>query len=232
MIYSRKAPLNFMSFARASAGRIGRSYWLSRGSGSGMISRMRLFSNSTETRGSVEEKKPFVYYLGLTNPVLTLDPEKFTAVGQQPINLSSKLWACFQPSPGRVSLSYPSGEPGANFPPNSFGYLYYKKPADGQPNYSGSVRFRVLPTPISTFEQGSDLQTPDGKPWRVLLYSIAQFRNYKRTPDYTEPSRIRVHHKTAAGGRGTRILLAGASTYGRHCSLFTRIQSPPTNVEH
>ncbi|KDR82028.1 hypothetical protein GALMADRAFT_221917 [Galerina marginata CBS 339.88] len=65
------------------------------------------------------------------------------------------------------------------FPPEARGYLYYKPPADGRPDVSGSLRFRVLPSGSTSFDQGTDLRTPQGKHWQTLLYSIAKFDNYR-----------------------------------------------------
>ncbi|KDR82050.1 hypothetical protein GALMADRAFT_240509 [Galerina marginata CBS 339.88] len=116
----------------------------------------------------------------LANLVLSLDPERFTSVGQQPVDLSQSTWkAAFgSPSSRQVTLSYRKSPLIIHSPPDTRGYLYYKRQGDGKSGVSGSLRFRVLPAGASAFEQGSDLQTPEGMPWKIYPYTIVKSPNY------------------------------------------------------
>jgi hypothetical protein len=57
------------------------------------------------------------------------------------------------------------------FPDNTRGSLYYKEPSPGNPEFSGSLRFRVISSPSNSFKDGEDLKLPTGGLWQIHLYA-------------------------------------------------------------
>lgn len=58
------------------------------------------------------------------------------------------------------------------FPENTRGFLYYKGPEPGNPDFSGSLRFRVISERgPKSFEEGVDLKLPTGGVWQIHLYT-------------------------------------------------------------
>lgn len=61
------------------------------------------------------------------------------------------------------------------FPENTCGFLYYQKPMPGNPDFSGSLRFRVVSEAgPKAFEDGVDLKLPGGGTWQIHLYSATR----------------------------------------------------------
>lgn len=58
------------------------------------------------------------------------------------------------------------------FPENTRGFLYFQKPRLGNPDFSGSLRFRVISEPgPNAFKDGVDLKLPAGGIWQIHLYT-------------------------------------------------------------
>ena len=69
----------------------------------------------------------------------------------------------------------------SRFPDGTRGFLYYQPPNPGAPPAAGNLRFRLTPgnNPAS-FNQGGDLQLPNGLPWGASLLAIARWpRRYQ-----------------------------------------------------
>ena len=102
-------------------------------------------------------------------------------LGQHPRNVSGFHWASYSVRTngkfnGGVAVRYTTeNRRYLPFPPNTYGYLYYKGPKPGYPDFSGSLRFRVVPMsdPYS-FAAGKDLRLPTGSVWQILLYSAVR----------------------------------------------------------
>jgi hypothetical protein len=57
------------------------------------------------------------------------------------------------------------------FPDKTRGFLYYKSPDPGNPDFSGTLRFRVISDGSNSFADGVDLKLPSGLTWEMHLYS-------------------------------------------------------------
>lgn len=110
----------------------------------------------------------------------TLNPENLSS-GHVPRNISG----CFHVSYtiqtrgtflGGVAIRYATlGRRYLPFPDNTLGFLYYKAPEPGNPDYSGSLRFRVVSgTGSYSFADGVDLKLPTGGIWKVHLYTATR----------------------------------------------------------
>ena len=66
------------------------------------------------------------------------------------------------------------------FPDGTRGFLYYQSPIPGAPPAAGDLRFRLTPgNDPASFNQGSDLQLPNGLPWGASLLTIAHRQCYQ-----------------------------------------------------
>ncbi|PPQ82368.1 hypothetical protein CVT25_008329 [Psilocybe cyanescens] len=128
----------------------------------------------TETRSIQPQEKAHVHQ------ILSLTPETFSAVGQEMVDFSTRRWVYAGKTPKWVVFSYPADPPAKkdNFPPDSRGYLYYRKPLPGEHAMTGGLRFRVMPLDTRSFDEGIDLIHKDGLPWRVPLYNVVYFKAY------------------------------------------------------
>jgi hypothetical protein len=71
---------------------------------------------------------------------------------------------------------------GSRFPDDTCGFLYYQSPNPGAPPAAGDLRFRLTPgNDPASFNQGSDLQLPNGLPWGASLLTIAHWQCYQPT---------------------------------------------------
>jgi hypothetical protein len=70
----------------------------------------------------------------------------------------------------------------SHFPDDTRGFLYYQPPNPGAPPAAGGLRFRLTPgNDPASFNQGSDLQLPNGLPWGASLLTIAHWQCYQPT---------------------------------------------------
>jgi len=106
--------------------------------------------------------------------ILTLDPKRFEAVGQKQF-VGSRRVKVFS---HYVDFNYPGGRNSDAFPPNSRGFLYYRKAPSNEPELSSAVRLRVVPPGTVNFAGGTDLKYPDGSPWCLPIYRITSCKGY------------------------------------------------------
>ena len=114
--------------------------------------------------------------------IFTLDPNKFVERKQKFLRIGSLRR--FTPYVSLLresrhvkahSLEYASVPVGRPFPPNTNAFLYYSVAQD-KPRIAGELRLRVV-TPSkggASFERGSDLLHPCGRPWARPLYTLSK----------------------------------------------------------
>lgn len=110
--------------------------------------------------------------------MFTLDPEKIPSSGQFPRDISGTYAVSYTVQtrnaflPG-IAIRYTTSERRyIPFPDETLGFLYYKGPGPGYPDFSGSLRFRVISgSGSNSFEDGVDLRLPTGGIWQIHLYT-------------------------------------------------------------
>ena len=110
--------------------------------------------------------------------MVTLDPEKLSSLNYFPRDISSTQEVSYTVGTRHtflrgVSIRYTTlGRRYLPFPNNTRGFLYYQSPKPGNPDFSGSLRFRVVSEQgPNSFAQGVDLKLPSGNPWQIHLYT-------------------------------------------------------------
>jgi hypothetical protein len=99
------------------------------------------------------------------------------SLGQYPRNISGTIFASYIARTNgkfnRVAFRYTTEKRRyIPFPHNTYGFLYYKGPEPGYPDFSGSFRFRTISMSFaSSFADGADLRLPSGGVWQILLYT-------------------------------------------------------------
>ncbi|RPD74232.1 hypothetical protein L226DRAFT_535700 [Lentinus tigrinus ALCF2SS1-7] len=80
----------------------------------------------------------------------------------------------------RPCATFRLGKSPSTFPAGLSGYLYYWTPSMPAPPTAGEIRFRRMftPSPLS-FNNGRDLLSSNGLPWRLQLPTIATFDLYQ-----------------------------------------------------
>ncbi|RDX45487.1 hypothetical protein OH76DRAFT_1357790 [Lentinus brumalis] len=80
----------------------------------------------------------------------------------------------------RPCATFRPGKSPMTFPAGLAGYLYYWVPATPAPPTAGEIRFRRMftPSPLA-FNNGQDLLSANGLPWRLQLPTIATFDLYQ-----------------------------------------------------
>ena len=110
--------------------------------------------------------------------MLTLDPKKLSTSDYFPRDISGNFDTSYTV---RIRNTYLQGiavryatvdRRYIPFPKNTRGFLYYQDPIPGNPDFSGSLRFRVISElGPKSFENGVDLQLPTGGVWQIHLYT-------------------------------------------------------------
>lgn len=109
--------------------------------------------------------------------MVTLDPEKI--LGQRPRDISDTHDVSYTVQTNKkfvqgIGIRYVTeNRRYIPFPKNTRGFLYYQRPKPGYPDFSGTLRFRVVSGPDSnSFEEGVDLKLPSGAIWEIHLSTI------------------------------------------------------------
>lgn len=109
-----------------------------------------------------------------------MDPEKIPSSGQVPRDISQLAHVSYsiprqdtflRGTSIRYSTKHRLYIP---FPDNTRGFLYYKSPKQGYPDIAGSLRFRVVSGPHSSFANGVDLKLPTGGVWQIHIYTVVR----------------------------------------------------------
>lgn len=113
--------------------------------------------------------------------MLTLDPKNLSASGHWPREISRKFDVSYTIQtrssfvPGMTIRYTTENRRYIPFPDKTRGFLYYHAPDPGNPDFSGSLRFRVISESGSnSFKNGVDLKLPSGAVWEVYLYAALQ----------------------------------------------------------
>jgi len=106
-------------------------------------------------------------------PLLTLNPERMSLVGQETFNVShlNRVKIPVFPTYG---VGYTSQCP---FPPGTKGFFYYHQPP-ALPPIAGEMRFRICDS-ASQFANGKDLDVEIGEPWNIPLINIVKVSCYQ-----------------------------------------------------
>ncbi|KZT24303.1 hypothetical protein NEOLEDRAFT_1179301 [Neolentinus lepideus HHB14362 ss-1] len=108
-----------------------------------------------------------------------LSPEDFVVLSGRMTPMNMRLRADLRSCP-RLQLSY-SNSKGHHigFPDDTQGFFYWHIDP-GAPALAGQVRFRVTNSKDpASFQGGQDLRMPGGDPWRVSIFAIAWYQQYK-----------------------------------------------------
>lgn len=110
--------------------------------------------------------------------MLTLNPEKLSLSENYPRDISGTYDVSYTVRTRStylrgISIRYTTlGRRYIPFPQNTRGFLYYQAPTPGYPDFSGSLRFRLIPeSGPQSFEDGEDLKLPSGIVWQIYLYT-------------------------------------------------------------
>lgn len=106
-------------------------------------------------------------------PLLTLNPERMSLVGQERFNVSHLNRVKIPVFPA-YGVGYTSQSP---FPPGTKGFFYYHQPP-ALPPTAGEMRFRICDD-ASQFANGKDLEVEIGEPWNIPLINIVKVSCYK-----------------------------------------------------
>jgi hypothetical protein len=114
-----------------------------------------------------------------------LDPEKLSSSQHSPRNVSGSNDVSYTvlidhtPLRGTAIRYTTSGRRYLPFPDNTRGFLYYQCPRPGNPDFSGSLRFRVISEEgLNSFASGVDLKLPTGSTWQIHLYTALRTVRY------------------------------------------------------
>lgn len=121
-----------------------------------------------------------------TSKIMTLIPEKMSAMGQEVYAISSadSITINAAQADGKPQFEWHGEDTDKRgyyrrfpFPPGTRGVFYYHQPPD-RPSIAGELRFRVCDS-VSHFFDGTDQTTEWGSPWRSPFYWIVKLNTWE-----------------------------------------------------